>query len=541
MKTTTIKKVGALSVSAGLAWLALCASYAQPATTTPVDTLNRPPPRVVTRPDEPAPVVQPAPAPRAAPAPAPAPRPAPAPGLQKGSAAFPTCNTSSSSVLVEYQMPTEVLVGQPFDIVYRLSNLTDCTLRDVTWTTDAPENFNASESSPEPTDASGGKAVWNLGEFAPKQSKEVRVRGTARQEGTITGCGTVTFVPVICQTIRVVRADMELVKTMPADVSICDPIPVKLVVRNTGSSQLTNVRVMDDLPEGLAAEGRRNLAFDAGTLRPGEAREFSFNAMASRTGKFTNPARATSAEGLTAEDSKAVTVHQPVLEITCTAPAERFAGRPIEVCYTIKNTGDAPSAGTVVEVALPAGASFRGASPGGAQAAGRVTWDLGVLAPGATKEVCLNAVSENIGTVAFAATAKGACAKPVSTTCSTRISGIPAILLEVIDIEDPIEVGKTETYQIEVTNQGSATDTGVRITCELEDAQEFVSGSGATAVTGQGRSITMAPLASLPAKEKAVWRVVVKALKPANVRFKVTMLSDQLTRPVEETESTNQY
>jgi len=51
----------------------------------------------------------------------------------------------------------------------------------------------------------------------------------------------------------------------------------------------------------------------------------------------------------------------------------------------------------------------------------------------------------------------------------------------------------------------------------------------------------MAPLASLPAKEKAVWRVVVKALKPANIRFKVTMLSDQLTRPVEETESTNQY
>ena len=133
------------------------------------------------------------------------------------------------------------------------------------------------------------------------------------------------------------------------------------------------------------------------------------------------------------------------------------------------------------------------------------------------------------------------CAKPVSTTCTTKISGIPAILLEVIDIEDPIEVGKTETYQIEVTNQGSATDTGIRIACELEAAQEFVSGSGATAVSGQGRTITMAPLAALPPKEKAVWRVVVKATNAANVRFKVTMMSDQLTRPVEETESTNQY
>ena len=146
-----------------------------------------------------------------------------------------------------------------------------------------------------------------------------------------------------------------------------------------------------------------------------------------------------------------------------------------------------------------------------------------------------------ISSLSFAASAQGACAPSFETTCHVRIAGIPAILLEVIDIEDPIEVGKTETYQIEVTNQGSATDTNIRITCELEDAQEFVSGSGATAVTGQGRTITMAPLAALPAKEKAVWRVVVKANKAANVRFKTTLLSDQLTRPVEETESTNQY
>lgn len=542
MKTTTTKLAGALVMSAGLALLAVCASHAQTSTTRPVDTLNRPPPRVVTQPAEPAPAPAPAvAAPRTTPAPAPAPAPRPAAGLVKGSAAFPTCNPASSSVLVEYQMPAEVLVGQPFDINYRVSNLTDCTLRDVTWSNDMPENFNASESVPEPTDASGGKAVWNLGEFAPKQAKEIRIRGMARQEGTITGCGTVTFVPVVCQTIRVVRAAIELVKTMPADVIICDPIPVKLAVKNTGSSALTNVRVTDELPEGLAADGRRSVAFDAGTLRPGESKEFTFNSTASRTGKFTNPAKATCAEGLTAEDSKAVTVHQPVLEIACTAPAERFAGRPIEVCYTIKNTGDAPAAGTVVEVAMPSGASFRGASTGGALSGGKVAWDIGSLAPGASKEVCLNAVSESIGTVAFAGSAKGVCAKPVSTTCSTKISGIPAILLEVIDIEDPIEVGKTETYQIEVTNQGSATDSNIRVTCELEDAQEFVSGSGATAVSGQGRTITMAPLAALPAKEKAVWRVVVKATKAANVRFKTSLISDQLTRPVEETESTNQY
>ena len=53
--------------------------------------------------------------------------------------------------------------------------------------------------------------------------------------------------------------------------------------------------------------------------------------------------------------------------------------------------------------------------------------------------------------------------------------------------------------------------------------------------------MVFAPLAKPAPKAKAEWRVVVKAVKAGDVRFKVTMNTDQLTRPVEETESTNLY
>ena len=79
------------------------------------------------------------------------------------------------------------------------------------------------------------------------------------------------------------------------------------------------------------------------------------------------------------------------------------------------------------------------------------------------------------------------------------------------------------------------------MTCQLEDSQEFVRGEGTSLVSGSAQSVTMAPVPSLAPKAKATWRVVVKALKEDNVRFKVTMISDELTRPVEENESTNQY
>ncbi len=41
--------------------------------------------------------------------------------------------------------------------------------------------------------------------------------------------------------------------------------------------------------------------------------------------------------------------------------------------------------------------------------------------------------------------------------------GIAAVMLEVIDIEDPIPVGDTATYLITATNQGSAPQTNMKV------------------------------------------------------------------------------
>jgi uncharacterized repeat protein (TIGR01451 family) len=314
---------------------------------------------------------------------------------------------------------------------------------------------------------------------------------------------------------------------------------MKLTVRNSGSSVLSNVRVVDTLPDGLSTGS--STTFDAGTLAPGASKEFAFNATASRTGRFVNNARATAAEGVMADASSTTVVRQPVLAISCDAPAERFLGRPIEVCFTVTNRGDAASAATTVEATLPAGLTVSSTTAGGTASAGKVTWNVGSLAPNGSTRVCLTATANAVGTYSFAASSKGTCAAAVTANCSTRVLGIPAILLEVVDLEDPIEVGKNVTYVIDVTNQGSAPDSNIKLVCTLEDAQDFVSGSGPTAVTGSGKTVTMAPLPSLAVKQKATWRVVIKAGKASNVRFKTTMTSDQLTRPVEETESTNQY
>ena len=61
------------------------------------------------------------------------------------------------------------------------------------------------------------------------------------------------------------------------------------------------------------------------------------------------------------------------------------------------------------------------------------------------------------------ATAQAKCASAVTAVAQTEFSGLSALLLECVDVTDPIEVGQQETYIITVTNQGSANDKNIKI------------------------------------------------------------------------------
>ena len=193
----------------------------------------------------------------------------------------------------------------------------------------------------------------------------------------------------------------------------------------------------DALPDGLTSDGKSSLAFDAGNLAPGESKEFKFNAMASKTGEFVNKATASSAQGVKAEASSTTVVREPVLTVACTAPEQRFMGRPFDVTFTVGNKGDTAAAGTVLEVPVPEGLTVKSASNGGQTAGNKLSWDLGSLAVNASQKVSATFVGANAGNFQFSPSAKGTCAKLVSSSCQTRVVGVPAILLEKVGRPGP--------------------------------------------------------------------------------------------------------
>ena len=229
------------------------------------------------------------------------------------------------------------------------------------------------------------------------------------------------------------------------------------------------------------------------------------------------------------------------LGIDCAAPAEVLAGSSVNVCLTVRNTGNVLEPKAIVTLPIPDGIDLASMTEGGVASEGRVTWEIANLSPNATKQVCAVFKARQLGSRPFTPSARSASAPPVQSTCEIRVAGIPAILLDAVDLEDPVEVGKEVTYVINVTNQGSAPGTNIRLVCLLPASQEFVSGTGATAVRFQSDTITTESLPSLDPKAVASWRVVVKALQADDARFKLELSSDQFEKPIHEEESTQQY
>lgn len=334
--------------------------------------------------------------------------------------------------------------------------------------------------------------------------------------------------------------EITLEKSCPSEVLICDSIPYSVEVRNTGDLRATNVKISDQLPDGLLTDaGGNSISVNVGELDAGKSRRFTFNARASRTGSFSNTSVATGDDGLRAEASAQVVVRKPALVVTKKGPSMRYLGRSAEFEISVANTGDAPAQNTML-VDHSDGARIMDVADGGRSSGGQASWDLGTIEPGGSRTVHLTVKPNRIGTAHNTATARAYCAE-ASATAEMEVKGIPAILLEVIDVNDPIEVGTNTTYVIEVTNQGSADGTNIKIACTLPSEETFVSANGPTNFDARGRNVTFAPLPLLAPHAKTTYRVMVKGNKEGDVRFKVSLTSDQMTSPAEETESTHIY
>ncbi|MEQ8822322.1 MAG: hypothetical protein RLY93_18965 [Sumerlaeia bacterium] len=499
------------------------------------------------------------PAPTAAPAPTTAPstgagdrrmpagerpmaRPAGA-GQQTVSLALPTGDPSTGILLIEKTGPTQVIAGAPFEYTITATNLTsDLELRNVVVRDILPGNVTVSSAAD--ARVSGNSLEWSVGTLAPGASDSIVVTGTAAGTGTVVICATAEYDVFLCLTFETVQPQLVLTKEAPREVLSCDPIEYVLIVENTGSGTASNVRITDRLPSGLTTDG--STTFDLGDIAPGQSERVTLTAMASNKGSYTNSATVTADGGLSATAETTTIVRKPDLEVTKTAPGRAFIDSRFNYRITVRNTGDAPAADTVLRDTLPAGMTADSASDGGQISGSTVTWNLGTLNPGDSRDVTITVQGANAGMYTNTAEVTAYCAEATDRTRSsadTELFGKEAILLEVVDTDyDPVLVGQEGRYIITVTNQGSKTDTNIRIVATL-DGMDFLRAEGPSGQPSvSGRTITFPPLAELAPGNKVVYTVFGEAVETGGRRFRIELTSAATgSNPVIETESTHIY
>ncbi|MBT3201443.1 MAG: DUF11 domain-containing protein [Phycisphaerales bacterium] len=440
--------------------------------------------------------------------------------------------------------PATAVIGESFVYPIRVTNPAKVAANNVVLTDVLPAGIAYVSSAPKAT-VDGQKLTWALGTLAGGAAKSVAVTVKGTRTGTFVNVANVVAddgLQAKAQApTRIIQPALVMTKTAPATALLCDPIPFTITVKNTGDAPAKNVVVTDQFPAGLTGlNGGTKAEFSLGTIQPGQSKARKITMKASKVGTYSNAATATGDGGLKATASSKTIVRVPVLAVTKSAPKVRYVGRAVKYTITVTNNGDAAAKNTVLVETLPVKAAFVSASNGGKLAGGKLTWQLGSLAPKASATVTVALKATSLGDLRSYSTATAYCSK-ASAESSTIVRGIPAILLECVDIEDPIEVGSKETYIITVTNQGSADGTNIVIKCTLPAEQDFVSAAAdtKTKATAAGKVITFAPLKTLAPKAKAVYRVVTKGVKAGDTRFKVSLTSDQMTSPAEETESTH--
>jgi len=452
------------------------------------------------------------------------------------------CRTCGS-VQLDKTMPSQVELNKPMAYSMRVTNLTSVAISGIVVNEQLPDNFELTSASP--TAKQEGKSlIWEIDSLAPRAAVGITVSGTASEMESLKYCTSVTTpAATACANVQVIHPRLKLTRVGPEGVLLCEPIPVTYVLENTGTGAAKDIKIVETLPDGLeTSDGKNELVIDAGTVLAGQVKEFAGELKAVRRGEYVSKAVASSANGLQAESAAAtIVVDKPVLSITVSGPEKQYVGRAVTYEITVTNESDAPAKDTVIENAIPDAVKSMKATAGAKLSGKKIVWPLGTLAPRASQRVQVSFSPTREGVLLNNASATAYCADAVTASAQTALRTIPAILLEVIDVTDPVEIGTRTTYVITVTNQGSAPSTNIEIVCNLEDNVRYISSSGSSSGTIENGTLTFAPLENLAPKAKATWRVIITAMKEGDTRFKTTMNTDELTRPVEETEATRVY
>jgi uncharacterized repeat protein (TIGR01451 family) len=449
-----------------------------------------------------------------------------------------------SAVSLEWAGPAFIRFRQPavYKVVAR--NNSGAAVHNVVVRHRIPDGVRFVGSDPRAV-KEGDTVSWDLGTMQAGQEKTIHLQIIPDTKTALNCQATVTFTGTASLKVQVREPLLVLKVTSPEHVVLGDAVTVALTVSNPGDGPVERVKVKAMVPDGLEHVRGKVIEVELGNLLAGEKRTVQLVCATRGAGPQAMQCLAEADAGLSAQDTAKIDVVLPRLDLAVNGPRLRYLDR--HATYTIKvtNPGIAPASNVALSHQLPSGFKFQAASSGGRyEAATRtVTWFVGDLPSGDSREVSVEVIAVNLGEHKHRVTATAARGLKAESELTTAVEGLSALQIDVSDTDDPVEVGTEMAYDIRVANTGSKMETNLELACTLPDKMEF---RGARSAAGckfrvEGREVIFEALPQLAPRSEATYRIMVRGVVPGDVRFRARVRADGLAEPVLREEATKIY
>ncbi len=448
-------------------------------------------------------------------------------------------------VSLEWVYPATARVGQKFTCTLVVKSLSTNPLQQVEVFNRIPAGIAVQETEPKAATESD-LLIWRLGTLEPRQEKRLDVHLVSTTKGSLPYNAFVRFVGSATAKLEVREPQLAIKATAPQKVILGDLALFSVTVSNPGDARADHVKVKAVLPEGLECAKAQNTDFDLDTLDPGESRTVLVQCFAKTPGPQEVTAVAVAAPDLVARTTAHTEVLVPRLDVVVSGPNQRFLDLHAVYNFKVTNPGTAPASRVTIHSQVPRG--FKVVSANGAgrydDSTGMALWFMEELGPGESKEVSLDLLALNPGAYKLLTTVTADRGLRAAAKTFTRLEGLPGLQMELIDLADPVEVGKDVNYEIRVRNTGTRTETNLQLVCTLPEKAEFLGARcGAPGIDAQlqGRDVVFASIPKLAPRADVIFRVTARCLAPGDLRFQARVRADGLESPVLREESTRVF
>ncbi|MGD9645138.1 MAG: hypothetical protein AB7U73_05455 [Pirellulales bacterium] len=447
------------------------------------------------------------------------------------------------SLVVEKLAPAEVQVGAEATFQTRVRNAGSVTAREVEIHDEVPRGARLVGTKPRAERGPRGELIWGIGTLRPGEEVIVSMDVVPQAEGELGSVATARFAADASIRTVATRPALALDVQMPGEVLIGQQMAMAVRLTNTGTGAATNVVLTNQLPEQFEHPAGPDLEYTVGTLKPGEVRDVELVLKAVKPGRVATVLVAEGDGQLRADSRSDLEVLAPALDLSIDGPQKRYLNRQAEYTVTLANPGTAPAHNVELATRLSPGLQFIDANNLGEydEQTRTVHWRLEELPAGESGSVVVTAVPIEEGEQRLLAQTASDDGLQAEREQVVLVEGIAGTSFQLIENNDPIEIGGETIYEIRVTNQGTKASSNIHVVAIVPEGMKPTAADGPVRHVVEGSQVIFEPLDRLAPQAETVYRLKVQAQVAGDLRLRVQVSSDDMRTPVTKEESTRVY